>query len=66
MSWIPCSERMPEDCAYVLIRKPDWGRYSATATWGEENKHWVVSDYERYDVAEASHWMPLQEPPVLP
>lgn len=57
MSWIKCSERMPEPSVFVVIVL---GQRVTPAKWCEE--FWLVDD-ATYARNETTHWQPLPEPP---
>lgn len=68
-SWIPCSERMPEDKKLVVFlrvlgpsREPDYEigvrkTYSGVGLWYDRSTEEIGSDDD------VTHWMPLPEPP---
>jgi hypothetical protein len=60
-SWIPVTERMPEELIPVLVYIPDQEHIN-TAIY-ERKEGW----YETYEstviLSQVTHWMPLAEPP---
>ena len=57
--WIPCSERLPEDCTEVFVYL--FGRPSPYIAWIEDT-HWYTEDFEVDREDEPVAWMPLPEP----
>lgn len=59
-SWIPCSERMPEDYANVLAY--NYGDGVLIANYSHCLREWMET-FECYPLNSVTHWMPLPEPP---
>ena len=57
--WIPCSERLPEDCTEVFVYLFDNSR--PHIVWIEDT-HWYTEDFEIERENEPVAWMPLPEP----
>lgn len=66
-SWIPCSERLPEDFSWCLVCMADgfirlgrWNaKYDDTGAWQVLMKN----GDKMYRIKTVPHWMPLPEPP---
>ena len=68
MEWIRCSERMPEEDAYVITHWPEARGHGpecvSTAYWVRRKWRCVMDKPLRQDV---THWMPLPSfPPSDP
>lgn len=70
--WIPCSERMPEtDGPYLVVNKAtgwigvyNFSRVKNFPYFGpQENAWWRLDDDWYPQSCNATHWMPLPEPP---
>lgn len=71
--WIKCSERMPDDGQIVAIINAGHGEIYEAATVTRSGTHFILMDgleASNYDGGavvtlsmEATHWMPLPEPP---
>lgn len=62
--WIPVSERLPEEGVLVLgyIGGEYWVMQCVPDSSG--NMYWRdLCDYDRHDIREVTHWMPLPEAP---
>lgn len=59
--WVPMSEKLPEDHVRVLVRGYGnvfvAGHVTERARWEIVNDSWIAD-------SEATHWMPLPEPPL--
>jgi hypothetical protein len=70
MTWIPCSEKLPDYNAgeWVLVITK-WGEQAvAKQDWEQGHKpdFWhVVRDY-RFEMDDVTHWMPLPPSPTQP
>ncbi len=74
-SWIPCSERLPEDYGEYLVLidgtivqtlfEPDCGECGEFGFWHDyydpDTLGFVDVEWTKYE--DISHWMPLPEPP---
>ena len=56
--WIPCSERLPEDCTEVFVYLFD--RPSPYIAWVKDT-HWYTEDFEIERENEPVAWLPLPE-----
>lgn len=56
--WIPCSDRLPEDCTEVFVYLFD--SPSPYIAWIEDT-HWYTEDFEVDREDEPIAWMPLPE-----
>lgn len=70
--WIPCSERLPEtDGPYLVVNKAtgwigvyNFSRVKNFPYFGpQENAWWRLDDDWYPQSCNATHWMPLPEPP---
>ncbi len=61
--WIPCSERMPEFNAKVLIHHPVWCQ--AELAWMGDGCWWM-DDCGQLRLEEVTHWRPLPPGPEVP
>lgn len=57
-AWVPCAERMPEDCVEVLVAV--WP--SVYIAEREDGEWWAV-DRMPSAIGGVTHWMPLPAPP---
>jgi hypothetical protein len=73
MVWIPCSERLPEECdeymfTWVTSYAPDkrfigFAEYDGAGEWDDTNGRWLFEDYiKSYPDVKVLAWMPLPEP----
>ncbi len=60
-AWVPCAERMPEDCVEVLVAV--WP--SVYIAEREDGEWWAV-DRMPSAIGGVTHWMPLPAPPKEP
>lgn len=69
--WIPCSERMPENCTKVLVwfEYFRYGEYNCMySTWGigeyfDFSGRWLIDGSTGWQDLHVFAWMPLPEPP---
>lgn len=66
--WIPCSERMPEPGAEVLVARrstPEFALSLYISTYHPGRGYYVWQSAEiDFEAEEVSHWMPLPAPPA--
>lgn len=62
-SWIPCSEKLPEDNVDVLVY--DDGILIARYNSNEEYTSGWMESFECYPLTNATHWMPLPATPEV-
>ena len=60
-SWIPCSEKMPDDNVDVLVY--DYGILIARYNIYDKYDIGWMEKFECYPLTNVTHWMPLPEPP---
>ena len=58
--WIPVCERVPESGKDVVLVALRWGEVDVG--WCEDGV-WGSEFVNKYEYGEATHWMPLPEPP---
>lgn len=71
--WIPCSERMPENCTKVLVwfEYFRYGEYNCMySTWGigeyfDFSGRWLIDDSTGWQDLHVFAWMPLPDPPEV-
>ena len=65
-TWIPVTERLPEECGVFLVCGNRRGIYTAEfrkfSDFGGEYPHWHKLNSKNHH-CEPTHWMPLPEPP---
>lgn len=62
--WILTSEKLPEIGIPVLVYLPEYGTPNVIPMWIEElSGMWFSTSWSFKRIEEASHWMPLPEPP---
>lgn len=61
MNW-KTIDSAPKDGRDILVY--DRQRYITIVQWDEYYSKWVVSDYDAFTACDATHWMPLPEPPI--
>ena len=62
--WIPVTERLPEHLTSVIIHRKDggifiWEYFDTSPT----DECWIDDIMNVYPLYDATHWMPLPEPP---
>jgi hypothetical protein len=59
--WIKCSEKMPNDPAWVLVYAD--GAINCMAYAGGQWKDWIRAQSHNIPINKITHWMPLPESP---
>ncbi|HFV4570885.1 TPA: DUF551 domain-containing protein [Escherichia coli] len=60
-TWIPVSERMPEEGQEIIVMDVTRGKVQSGMIY--QNGRFVDFNEEYYEVKSPSHWMPLPEAP---
>jgi hypothetical protein len=61
MTWIKCSDRLPEKGKEVIYIDESKNIYIGSLYSGRDREYWLSYDYT--EDKGITHWMPLPEPP---